>query len=74
MQRSQRVPLVRISEMRNKPITTHSGEITPLLLAAEKSYREIGLKVLPEKDRDASWRLYPSATKWLTAWGKSAKR
>ncbi len=30
MQRSQRKPLVRISEMRNKPITTHGREITPI--------------------------------------------
>ena len=30
MQRSQRFPLVRISEMRNKPITTHGKEITPI--------------------------------------------
>ena len=30
MQRSQRFPLVRISEMRDKPITTHDREITPI--------------------------------------------
>lgn len=30
MRRSQRFPLVRISEMRNKPITTHGKEITPI--------------------------------------------
>jgi hypothetical protein len=30
MQWSQSFPLVRISEMRNKPITTHDREITPI--------------------------------------------